>query len=117
MFATPGAGMLLSSRCARLFLLLALVAGAVLTGCRSASTSDGQTGMTKAVPGWKIRENWRRLRQGMSEDEVTAVLGRPDRKEFGRWRTYWRYGTKSGGPQGMFAVDTKKVDTWEGPKD
>lgn len=108
--------MLLRSRWAQVLLLLAMLTASLLAGCKSALPDGRDAGTAGAVPRWQIEENWRRLRRGMSEGEVAALLGRPDRKEFGRWRTYWRYGRKTGGPQVMFQVDTKKVDTWEGLK-
>ena len=39
--------------------------------------------------GWKSRANWRKLRKGMSEDEVRALLGEPERLNggsFSRWK-------------------------------
>jgi hypothetical protein len=52
----------------------------------------------------------------MSQDSVAAILGRPDREEFGRWLTYWRYGTKLDGPQVMFDSDRRTANYWIGPK-
>ena len=40
--------------------------------------------------GWKSRANWRKLRKGMSEDDVRALLGEPELIDGGSF-TYWRY--------------------------
>ena len=39
-------------------------------------------------PNWRDVQNWRRLRQGMTEDEVRALLGEPDRVQAGGV-TFW----------------------------
>ena len=44
--------------------------------------------------GWKSRANWRKLKKGMSEDDVRALLGEPERLNgghFARWK-YPSYG-------------------------
>lgn len=40
--------------------------------------------------GWKSRANWRKLKMGMSEDEVRALLGEPERIDGGSL-SYWKY--------------------------
>jgi len=40
--------------------------------------------------GWKSRANWRKLRKGMSEDDVRALLGEPERIDGGSF-TDWLY--------------------------
>jgi len=40
--------------------------------------------------GWKSRANWRKLRKGMSEDDVRALLGEPVRI-YGGNLAIWKY--------------------------
>lgn len=42
--------------------------------------------------GWKSKANWRKLKRGMSEDDVRALLGEPERIDGGSI-TFWRYPT------------------------
>jgi outer membrane protein assembly factor BamE (lipoprotein component of BamABCDE complex) len=41
-------------------------------------------------PNWRDLQNWRRLRLGMTEDEVRALLGDPERVDAGPV-TYWHW--------------------------
>jgi hypothetical protein len=43
-----------------------------------------------ASANWRDLANWRRLRVGMTMDEVRALLSEPKRVDVGPW-TYWRY--------------------------
>ena len=40
--------------------------------------------------GWKSRANWRKLRKGLSKDDVRALLGEPEHIDGGSF-THWRY--------------------------
>ena len=40
--------------------------------------------------GWKSLANWRKLKRGMSEDDVRALLGEPQRIDGGSF-SFWKY--------------------------
>jgi hypothetical protein len=40
--------------------------------------------------GWRSKANWRKLKRGMGEEAVRALLGEPERIE-GGGITFWRY--------------------------
>lgn len=40
--------------------------------------------------GWRSKANWRKLKRGMTEAAVRALLGEPERIDGGSF-TYWRY--------------------------
>ena len=63
-----------------------------------ASTSSGSQDLS----------NWRRLRRGMSMDEVRAVLGEPERVEAGAV-TVWRWGNAN-----VYFLDDK-LEGWSEP--
>ena len=59
-------------------------------------------------PNWRDLQNWRRLRQGMTEDEVRALLGEPERVEGGSlaiW--FW--------PDGNVRFIRGKLEGWSEP--
>lgn len=60
---------------------------------------------------------WRKLRKGMSKDQVEALLGHADRREvIPRGPEMWYYGTNEGTP-GAVAFDAKeKIEEWFEPK-
>jgi outer membrane protein assembly factor BamE (lipoprotein component of BamABCDE complex) len=60
--------------------------------------------------GWKTLANWRSLKNGMSYDDVRAILGEPSRINGGNM-AYWFYPNQSGV---VFYKD--KLDTWFEPK-
>jgi hypothetical protein len=54
---------------------------------------EGGEARTEGIPsayGWQNKKNWRRLRVGMTEDEVKASLGEPTKIITGV-RTLWYY--------------------------
>ena len=60
--------------------------------------------------GWKSKANWRKLKKGMSEDDVRALLGEPESVKaviFTRWE-YGRYGY-------VQFHDTRGVNGWGEP--
>jgi uncharacterized coiled-coil protein SlyX len=57
----------------------------------------------------KYRENWRQLREGMSQDQVQELLGRPNRIDGGRI-SIWHYST-----EGRVYFSRGKVDRWSEP--
>jgi hypothetical protein len=60
--------------------------------------------------GWKSKANWRKLKKGMSEDDVRALLGEPESVKamtFTRWE-YGRYGY-------VEFYDTRGVNGWGEP--
>ena len=56
----------------------------------SSSVSTGQQSVTPDQSKWEDRQNWRRLRSGMSKIEVRDLLGEPNRIDnygpFEEWR-------------------------------
>lgn len=42
------------------------------------------------APNWRDVQNWRRLRRGMTMDQVRALLGEPERMDAGSI-TYWHW--------------------------
>jgi hypothetical protein len=58
--------------------------------------------------------NWRKLRKGMSEDEVEQLLGSPSRVDVFGVIAIWHYGDASRG-QVRFDADKHTVDAWSEP--
>ena len=54
--------------------------------------------------------NWRRLRLGMTADEVRALLGEPDNVDAGSYMTTWSYPDFS-----HVTFKSEKVDGWSEP--
>ena len=61
--------------------------------------------------GWKSRANWRKLRKGMSENDVRALLGEPELIDGGGF-THWRYPRR--GKVTFWRGDG--VDNWTEPR-
>jgi cell division protein FtsB len=61
---------------------------------------------------WRNVANWRRLRDGMSMDQVAELLGQPDKVEAG-YVTFWYYGYPGGGH--VRYSSSKKLDGWSEP--
>lgn len=55
--------------------------------------------------------NWRRLKRGMTMDQVRALLGEPESVAAGTYLTLWQY---PGGANVTF--DPDKVDGWSEPR-
>jgi hypothetical protein len=69
----------------------------------------------RPAPGdWKQIGNWRRLRKGMTMDEVSALLGQPDRVDAIGFTT-WTYGTVFAGGNVLFDERSQKVTAWSEP--
>ena len=63
---------------------------------------------------WQDKQNWRRLRSGMSKGEVTDLLGEPDRIDnFGAFEV-WRYGYPIGGEVQFSSKE--KLNSWHEPQ-
>lgn len=63
---------------------------------------------------WQNLANWRRLRRGMTMDEVRALLGEPERVDANAWNTFW-YWASPGGPDVYFDSQSSKLDGWSEP--
>jgi hypothetical protein len=46
---------------------------------------------TPAVPGWQSSANWDKLRRGMSQVQVTQLLGNPAKRSGDRYTERWHY--------------------------
>ena len=68
----------------------------------------------KAPGDWKQLANWRRLRHGMTMDEVTTALGQPDRVDATTYLVIWHYGELSGGSVSF--DQGSKVSGWSEPR-
>jgi len=80
-------------------------------GTGSSSVSRSQQSVTPDQLKWKDKQNWRRLRSGMSKDEVTDVLGEPDNiDKFPSWEV-WRYGYAE-----VQFSSAEKLDSWHEPR-
>jgi outer membrane protein assembly factor BamE (lipoprotein component of BamABCDE complex) len=77
---------------------------------RPQSSSSLNQKPTSSTEGWKNLAAWRSLKNGMSYDDVRAILGEPQRIDGGRL-TYWFYPNRS---SLTFYLD--KLDSWSEPK-
>jgi hypothetical protein len=79
----------------------------------SPSVSRSQQSVTPDPLKWRDKQNWRRLRTGMSKDEVRDLLGEPDRIDnFGAFES-WNYGNPVGG-EVQFSPK-EKLNSWHEP--
>jgi hypothetical protein len=64
---------------------------------------------------WRDIQNWRRLRHGMTMDQVRTLLGEPERVEAGSRLTFWRWGGDFGA---HVQLDSRsgKVESWSEPR-
>lgn len=69
--------------------------------------SRGQSAASAAK--WRDVSNWRRLRMGMSMDDVRAVLGDPERVDAGTI-TWWHW------PEGYATFHRERLDGWSEPR-
>ena len=74
--------------------------------------STGGVG-TSTQSKWQDKQNWRKLRSGMSKSEVTDLLGEPTRIDnFGIFED-WQYGL-GGGASVRFSSEAR-LDSWHEP--
>ena len=76
--------------------------------------SNGTPAKASRIPtsgNWKDLQNWRKLRTGMSYDEVRALLGEPENINGGIMAT-WYYGSRESTAQ--FFRD--KLQSWSEPR-
>ncbi len=76
----------------------------------SMSQQYSQPGQLK----WEDKQNWRRLRSGMTKDEVTFLLGEPDRIDKYSSFEVWSYGYPGGGDVSYSSQG--RVDAWSEPR-
>jgi len=70
---------------------------------------------TRAPTGnWRDIDNWRRLKIGMTMNQVSDILGRPEKVDAGLSLIFWYWGYPSGG-EVFFDNDTNKVRGWSEP--
>ena len=68
-----------------------------------------------ASPKWRDPGNWRRLRVGMTMDEVRTSLGEPETVRVDELRTYW-YWDYPGGAEVYFDTRSRKLGGWTEPR-
>ena len=84
----------------------------ILNGLSSVSSS--QPSVTPNQLKWEDRQNWRKLRSGMSKDEVRDLLGEPDNIDKYTFYEDWLYGVP---PHGMVKFSSEeKLDSWHEPR-
>ena len=63
---------------------------------------------------WRSRANWRTLKRGMTESDVQAILGEPQKidvnQSFFTW--HWNY---PGGPEARFMTNDRRLEGWSEP--
>jgi hypothetical protein len=65
---------------------------------------------------WRNVQNWRRLRRGMTMDEVRALVGEPDKVDaMGGLRTTWHWGSY-GGAIAYFDGRSDRLEGWSEPE-
>lgn len=60
---------------------------------------------------WKDRQNWRKLRKGMTEKEIIEILGEPPKVVTSSVINMWFYSSGSV----TFDADTRRVTGWTEP--
>jgi SmpA / OmlA family len=58
--------------------------------------------------------NWRKLRNGMSQEDVEQLLGSPSKVDANLYSIAWYYGYPSGG-RVQFDARSRKVEGWNEP--
>ena len=79
----------------------------------SPSVSRSQQSVTPDPLKWRDKQNWRRLRSGMSKDEVTDLLGEPDRIDKFPSFEVWSYGDYGSGF--VHFSSHGKAESWSEP--
>jgi outer membrane protein assembly factor BamE (lipoprotein component of BamABCDE complex) len=65
---------------------------------------------------WRDLQNWRRLRRGMSMDEVRVLLGEPERVNAGAF-TFWHWDSRLGHAGPTVTFDNRgRVHGWSEPR-
>ena len=73
------------------------------------STESNTPPVTEA---WKAKENWRRLKKGMSEQDVIEGLGDPPKVSTGTGVNLWFYGNFG---SVTFDADSRTLTGWDEP--
>jgi hypothetical protein len=79
----------------------------------SSSVSRVQQSVTPNQLKWEDKQNWRKLRTGMSKNEVTDLLGEPDRIDKFTSFEVWQYGYPGGG--NVHFSSKEKIESWSEP--
>jgi len=69
------------------------------------------------TPKWQVRDNWRKLKMNMTEEEVIAILGQPTRKSVivGVIRLSYGNGSVTLKPPVLGGAGAPRVDSWMEP--
>ena len=79
---------------------------------QSTASSGTPKPVAAQADGWQKKENWRALKQGMSDSEVRALLGEPDKVNAFSTFKVWLYPA-----QGQVQFDKRSaVDSWTEPR-
>jgi hypothetical protein len=64
---------------------------------------------------WREIGSWRSLRRGMTMEQVTEILGEPEKVDAGSLFIYWYWGGYPSGGSVHFNTDTNRVAGWDEP--
>jgi hypothetical protein len=67
-----------------------------------------------AAADWRSKANWRRLKVGMTEDDVRSILGEPQKVVVLFATVYWHW-NYPGGPSVDFDKENRRVGGWSEP--
>ena len=82
----------------------------------SSSVSRDQQSVTPDRLKWEDRQNWRRLRSGMSKGEVTNLLGEPNRIDNFGDHEVWYYVDPIQRESGIVRISKEKIASWFEPQ-
>ena len=64
---------------------------------------------------WRNKSNWRRLRRGMTKDQVTELLGEPEKVDTGIALIFWYWGYPTSGASVDFDANSSRLVGWSEP--
>ncbi|HOW71984.1 MAG TPA: outer membrane protein assembly factor BamE [Phycisphaerae bacterium] len=95
----------------------AIVGGVIIAAAVAgfyATCSRSDFGSSSPAAKWEQRENWRRIRPGMTQQQVRDILGEPTASASDLAFTRWTYGEGAGSGKMVFAGGMLR--DWTSPK-